>query len=364
MRQDTALKVNILLIIKNFDIGGAESHVCTLANQLSENGHKVFVISRSGRQIRSLEPSVKRISILLSDFLFLWNLVKIAKTILREEIDVIHSHQRLSIALGSLAGKLTGVPHIATVHGRIKKDLRSTFIKRLTDKVIVTNENSMKGAKSHKILNSKTIFIFNGVNVNKSYSKPLKPIILFASRIDKRHAILMKSIMTDVWPYLASKYPDLKIKICGDGPYFKMIKKLCKEHCSNEFHNSLCFMGFQEAYCNEFRNVSLVVGAGRTAIEAITSGIPVLSLHTKHIGDLITTENYESYKYGNFVAIDGEKPTAIKLIDNITKYLNNQHYYHKEAELLKSNAIKDFDIRTITDQITSVYNNMISGVDA
>jgi len=41
---DVVSVMNILLVIRRFDFGGAENHVCDLANGLTGKGHRVFFI--------------------------------------------------------------------------------------------------------------------------------------------------------------------------------------------------------------------------------------------------------------------------------------------------------------------------------
>lgn len=42
--------MRILLVLKRFDFGGAENHVCDLANTLCELKHEVFLVTAKGRQ--------------------------------------------------------------------------------------------------------------------------------------------------------------------------------------------------------------------------------------------------------------------------------------------------------------------------
>jgi len=48
MNKNNSAALNILLITKNFTMGGAEVHVCELANELTNRGHNVYLVAKQG----------------------------------------------------------------------------------------------------------------------------------------------------------------------------------------------------------------------------------------------------------------------------------------------------------------------------
>ncbi|MCI2229512.1 glycosyltransferase family 4 protein [Polaribacter sp. MSW13] len=355
--------MRILLIIKNFDLGGAESHVFTLANELVRQKHDVYLISNSGRQVKSLSPMVKHVSLQINNTSVLTRLPFLLNFIKKEKIEVIHGHQRLAIFLSSVLKLITKKPMVATIHGRLKKDLRSYLSKRMVSKVIVVSGNSLKGAKAKKALTNKTIFIPNGTAFQQEkttkYNSDLT--LVYASRINKKHASLINLIVNNVWPKIIQEHPNIRLAIFGDGPCKEEVLHICNQINKQHHEKSVFFNGFSQTNKKNLSNASLVIGSGRTAIEAMIKGIPVLSIHTKYMGKLLTSKNYNDYKYGNFVNLDGCAPEEKMIYDELNTFLSNKEFFFLEAKNLQNQANKDFNIKHVAQQIVEVYKEVIVG---
>ena len=94
-----------------------------MANSLALNSHKVWILSRKGRQVDRLDPLVHFQEFHFTDAGLPSQLLHLCRFIRRQNIDVIHVHQRLTIKIACLVGKLLNLPVIATVHGKTRHDL-------------------------------------------------------------------------------------------------------------------------------------------------------------------------------------------------------------------------------------------------
>ncbi len=112
-------RLRVLQYITPSGIGGAEVHVATLAEKLRERGHEVLVLCPRGRpllaelQARHLPVRTPRTFGKIDPI----TLLRLAGWLRRERPDVLHTHLSTASLLGSLAGRLAGVPTLATVHG-------------------------------------------------------------------------------------------------------------------------------------------------------------------------------------------------------------------------------------------------------
>ena len=156
---NSILPMRILLIIKYFNFGGSENHVCELANALATNGHRVWLFSRAGRQLDRLEPSVRHQRLNLSDIFLPVQIIRLVNVVRQHDIQMIHAHQRLAIKICSLLGKLTGVPVVATVHGKSRHDLGGSFCRKNLTRVIFVSHHILKRAAKFRELRGKSIFI-------------------------------------------------------------------------------------------------------------------------------------------------------------------------------------------------------------
>ena len=115
-------------------------------------------------------PSCDKSAVFFTNLVSLYNLVR------RKNIQVIHGHQRLGISLAVCLSKLANIPNLATIHGQLKYDIRSPFIRNLVDRLICVRKVTFEQAMKNHRLSSITSLILNGVMVHPLlYKTPLYP---------------------------------------------------------------------------------------------------------------------------------------------------------------------------------------------
>ncbi len=113
-------RLRILHLTETAGPGGAEMLMVRLVERLGTQYESKVGLIRDGWLAGEMRN--RRIPVLLFenrrsyDLKLVWQLVSAIK---RESIDVIHSHEFLMNTYGAMASVLTGVPQLATVHGRI-----------------------------------------------------------------------------------------------------------------------------------------------------------------------------------------------------------------------------------------------------
>ncbi len=122
---------HILQLIETDGPGGAERVLINLTQRLNRSGNfrvSVGILKEGWLHDRLIESDVP-VHMLPSkhsiDFPFLFALMRLIKT---QKVDLIHSHEFTMNFYGSLAGKLLGIPVVATVHG---KNYYSTVKRRI-----------------------------------------------------------------------------------------------------------------------------------------------------------------------------------------------------------------------------------------
>ena len=136
--------------------------------------------------------------------------------------------------------------------------------------------------KNFNFTSSKVKVILNPVSyeIENSYksTKILKEnFILVVGRLskEKRHDIAIK-----VFAKVKEKFPDLKLKIAGQGREEDFLKKVAKK---NRVDNSVEFLGFQKDLISFYKKARLTLmtssyeGFPNVLIESITLGTPVVS---------------------------------------------------------------------------------------
>jgi glycosyltransferase involved in cell wall biosynthesis len=351
--------MRVLHLIKNFDLGGAENHVRQLANSLDEHGHNVYIVAGKGRQVNRLNKGVRFISLRLKDILLPLQVLHICYISLRNRIQVIHAHQRLSILIACIVGKITGIPVVVTVHGRTRHDLRSWISRSYPGKIIFVSRYILEESARFESIRHKSVFIPNGVSVSHCKSEKHNYSISYISRIDKKHSLVILLIIRKVMCQLNTKFPMVTFNIIGEGDFLSEIKKEAMR-LNKELKREACIVcGFIPEVKEIIERSELVMGVGRVALEALACGVPVLSINQKRMGSIISTDNYSFYKDSNFVAVGNHAPDEKSLIDVLNNFFTDLRFWQKEAIILQGFVNEDFNKLKISVAIGILYNEAL-----
>lgn len=352
------LKMRILQLVSRFDFGGAENHVRELCSELVANNHEVILITRKGRQKELLDKRV----IFIQLPLFVRNLILtqaaiIVYLLLRYKIDVIHAHQRLPVISACMAGFIARVPVVATVHGRVRHDLRSAIARKQTSRIIFVSNQVLTISRYYETLKHKSVVIPNGIPIPKAPATVLPFTIGYYSRIDTRHFEVIKYLVSAV-EQLKDEFPEIKLLLVGDGNKVENLKRLIDETNKKLNAEVIRFKGFIEKLDDCIELPELVVGVGRTAIEALTRGASVISVNFKRMGDIITMGNYGDYAKNNFVNIAGTQPTPQRILNQIKLYFEKRDTYRAETHVLAQKVKEEFCISNTTEKVIEIYSSI------
>ena len=109
--------MKILLLIDGMGIGGAETHVLTLARALVKRGVRVDVMCEGGvytDALRNAGISVRLAPFKKRDFFSILKSIRILRRCRTEGYTVIHAHTRFTAALADFC--LPKIPLVTTVH--------------------------------------------------------------------------------------------------------------------------------------------------------------------------------------------------------------------------------------------------------
>ena len=186
-------KLKILLLIDTLELGGAQTHLITLYNSLTEAGHNVYVVSNGG--ILSKNIRHKKINLvshspitLLKSFFALLSFIK------REKFDILHAHARICALFAHLISRFCSIPFICTAHAHFKVGFLRKKLSFWGDKTIAVSEDlRLYLTKNYHVFPENISVIENGLDTSLfSPSQNKNPYhIIFLSRL----FVMRKSIM-------------------------------------------------------------------------------------------------------------------------------------------------------------------------
>ena len=170
--------MKILMLIDSLDIGGAETHVETLARELSSMGHEITVACAGGQLIKNLKCSKIRY-IPLPRFLkgerkgsdlhftlrFLPLKVAISRAIEQSNPDLVHAHTRKTAFLAHSICQRRKIPLAVTVHALFSMKFPKNILSKWGDATIAVSEDIKNHLLKLKNTKLKIEIIPNGVEI-------------------------------------------------------------------------------------------------------------------------------------------------------------------------------------------------------
>lgn len=249
--------MRICILSRDFlpNIGGIAAHVYELSKALSEKGDDVHILTFRNKysekkhvklgniNIHRIYLHKTRMGIITYMFFEYLTLIKLNK---KFRFDILHSHTFLPDNLITILFK--SIPSIITEHSSgflktVDENRRSLFlykeIMKKADLIIGPSNELVNTFNKIGISNDKTIYIPNGVDINKF--KPMnKPkyilnkyeidedskIILCPRRLETKNGVkyLIKAL-----PNVIEKFKEIKCLIVGDGSEFDKLNMLVAE---------------------------------------------------------------------------------------------------------------------------------------
>lgn len=371
--------MNILLVAMGLDIGGAETHVVSLAENLKKQGHHPVVVSsggvyekellalniahyNSGLKEKGLKTTLDSIS----------NMKKIIKN---EKIDIIHAHGRIPAFISKIVSIITNTPFMTTGHAMFDYGGLYKYLTFWGEDVIAISEDVKKHLiDKFNIKEEKITLITNGIdtekfnsNVDTSYiSEELKIKdetikVVYMSRISGQLAEVAR-ISIDAIKQLRSSGCDIEILIVGDGDDYIEIKNYSNKLNSEKNYEYIHLLGKRTdiAQIMSYSNFAIVVS--RTALEAMACEKPVIIAGGEGYMGLLTKDNIKEAVNNNFTGrTTKDKITVDNLVSEIEKLMGkeNENKTAKLGDLGRSVVEEYFSIDSMTKETIKIYQRLL-----
>ena len=369
-------KTNILHIVPDLNIGGAQRMVLALLKQLDKEKYNVKVcywlgegelkdeIEKAGIEVIDLK--VKNGSLLRVIF-------KLIKLIKENKIKLIHTHLFDTDLCGFLATRWAKVPiMIISIHSifflkKKKHALRYKIISLFIDRFLPVSDSLAQHFISWARINpNKVTAVSNGIDMSE-FNKPkhtnrlnelrkslgipvATPILGTVARLEPRkgHRYLLEAVAQ-----ISKDYPDLTVLLVGDGELKSDLRNLVKEL---NISSNVIFAGSQEnipeilSLLDLFVLPTLEEGFSIAILEAMACGLPVIATNVGGVPELVKDK-----ETGLLVA--SRSPLA--LASAMTMLLGNKEYAVALGEAGKK-RVKQFSSKIMAEKIEEIYNYHIN----
>jgi len=277
--------MRVLEIITPSRIGGAEVYLASLVQALWEAGDEVTVFCPSGRPIvnylraRGITPLTWKT----------WGkidpktLFGLARLIKAQRIDVIHAHLSSAAFIGSLAGRLTGTPCVASVHG-----FTYAGWYRFADRLHAVSD-AVKGDLLRQGIRAEKIrVVHNGIALERFVPQPVAeakracgfdPAVPRVGIVGRLNPVKGQATALQAWPQVRERIPAARLMLVGEGKAEPELRALAAQL---GIADAVDFTGFCDdpralmAACDVVAMPSRSEGLGLVAMEAMALQRPVV----------------------------------------------------------------------------------------
>lgn len=375
-------------------VGGAETHVYLLANEMAKLGHDMFIVSQdSGKPRFSVLDGINIYRVDFQNFQGLTHCL--AQLIQRHHIDIVHTHDTLSALATASVRRHLPIPSLWTAHSLPTfrpDDKRMPVADYLLptisiDAIIAVSKYAATELMRLGFSDEIVRVIYNGVDVERFnpnvsgeavrqvFRINKDPLIVCAARLHREKGvdILIKAI-----PEVLNEFPTAKFLITGNGTFSKSVlllpcpfgsalkeSSMPTERGLNRLihklgiQSSVIFGKGRFSYLEMpkvYNAADVVVVAtrygetfGMAAAEAMACGRPVIASNVCALPEVIGSK-------GCGVLFESENPS--ELASSIRKLLSSPELRDSLGKQARKRVATKFNVRRMTVEMLKLYERV------
>ena len=326
-------------------IGGVAQHVQGLSNFLTNQNHKVDIIS-SENTFTIPVKGLKNPSFMLSSFL---------KTRSMKGNDIVHAHNiPSSLAMKKTLGKkvlsLHGIysQQITEIHGKIYSNISKNYEDKALKSADAITAISKEACDYYSKDGFDVIHVPNAIELDNFPKKAIKRFenqIIYAGRLSKEKGI---DTLLDTAKHLP---PEYNLLIVGTGPEEEKVRNVANSK------TNVHYLGYQ----SKQNTISLIRGSDLLIQPSIMEGISSTILEAMGCGTCIIASNVG----GNPEIIENNKTGVLiepnnteKLLDKISDLLTENGKRSKMVDEGLKTVVK-YDWKTVGKLYLDIYDNLL-----
>lgn len=303
-RGNEALPRRVFFLLDSFMIGGTETQAVELARRLDPARYQVTIgcLRKEGPLLSRLESSqVRVIEFSLGKGIDtpsgIAGMLRIARFLRRERIQILHAHDLWSNMVGLVAAKLARVPVTITSQRDLSHDAwYGTYRRRVLrflqgrSSAVLTNAKAIReGLIEDGLALKKVCVVYNGVDIDRFRSVNANREWLFPGRSGRKLIVLVGNMNSDVKGHpvlitaaaeVVNAYPAVRFVLVGDGPKRRDYEAMVEAAGLRE---NFLFLGRRSdvpeilVSCDIAVLPSLAEGLPNAVLEYLAAGLPVIA---------------------------------------------------------------------------------------
>jgi len=293
-------KIRVLECIRQGQIGGGETHLLSLIENIDRSKFEIVVLSfTDGPMVDRLNEMGIDTNVIYTERPFDWRKWKQVKQLIKQKkIDLIHCHGTRAASNLISSARSLGIPLVYTVHGwsfhadqhplvRFIRILGEKYLTGKSNLNISVSESNQKSGKKY-IRNFDSVVVNNGIDLNKfNPEKQYKNIrselgvsekevmILFIARftLQKQPLVLIRAFKD-----AKEVYPGMRLLMVGEGEQRKSAIALIREL---QLEDSVSLLPFRQDVPDLLKAADIFV------LPSLWEGLPIGLLEAMAMGKAV-----------------------------------------------------------------------------
>ena len=314
--------MNILHVLSQHEVTGAERYGSALIRQQARDGHRVIVVSDTLHT--PVEAEYLPMPIGKRDMpQRLRNVLALRRLIRARGVHVVHAHSRAAAWVAFFATRFSRTPLVSTLHALqpMHRTVRlfSVYGEEITAISPSVEDNAVRDmglARAHVrlVANGTDLDRFRpGVppgDARRALGLPVEgPLLALVGRLSGPRGPVARFVISEVFPRVHAAVPGTRLIVVGGmrgGEDFPALVADVNRRLGGEW---VRYLGHQDDVRQALQAADAVIGAGRSAMNALAVGRPVLALgETCYVG-VASEATAEECRRTNFGDTGARRPT-------------------------------------------------------
>jgi glycosyltransferase involved in cell wall biosynthesis len=366
--------VNILHVLSQHEVTGAETYAAALIARQARDGHRVVVVSDTLRTPVAAEyvpmPIGRR-----GYAQRLRNVAALRRLIRSRRIDVVHAHSRAASWVAFVATRAAPAPLVSTLHILQTPHLSARSVSVYGEEVIAVSATVAENALRDLRLPAEHVHLLpNGVDLERFRPGASReearralalpswgPVVALVGRLSAERAVVARVVLSEILPRVRETVPGLGLAVGGGltAPEdFGALVAATNRRLGGEWVRHL---GHQEDVVPCLAAADVVIGGGRSAMEALAMGRPVVALGLTHYVGVVSEATADEVLRTNFG--DFGTPRAVdpaRAADDLAALLADAGWRERLAGWGRAFVERHYDVAALWPRVAEVYRRALA----
>lgn len=344
---------------------GSVAYALQVAEYQQRNGHNVFIATDMG----GISDSVTCFELPVSDRSMLQrfrNVRAVRSIILKHGINVIHAHSRAASWIAHYATRGSSTCVVSTIHGRqsrhsrFKADVYGEKVIAICDQLAEQLSVDLRIDKGRMTVLPNPFDFDRLQNLRGQIQRPSSPVISVIGRLNGPKGDHVADLVASVFPALLERYTDLVIQLIGgEWDSFPEHGKESMLRLQQRFGNRIRYSGFTRGIFEVMASSTVVIGAGRVALESLGIGVPLFAIGEACCHGFITPDNIDAAVASNFGDITATArtftPDCGKIADELAAFLDGASL----KQIDSGSLARRYDQHRVLPEIMAIYSSAV-----